>query len=360
MNFNRVVFSDGVKKDLIPAWKDYVNHYRKETFGKNIVINAGRTLAEKEALVNKLAMSAIEGMANLPQSEFFSDENKINHPNYKFAFFAVVNTLVDIVTPDIIASDFYMFADVKTIGRNESCKFTLKSNDLFEVSVIGNSRRHVNAQRQFIGETTLTPTNHAVTTQVDLYRVLIGEESLAEYAMKIILSIENEIALDIVYAMQNSFDTRTANFKATGFSKEGFKKLATRVAAANGGKKTIAVGTELALMDVLPEKDALTIGLGETYNAIGYLPIFMSTPLIALNQHIDWTSADYDFSISDDFIYFVSPGLQKLVRVIFAGEGLSIMDDEFARGNLVQNATIQKAWATGIVTNAKHAVMKVK
>mgnify|MGYP006988455273 CR=1 FL=1 len=82
----------------------------------------------------------------------------------------------------------------------------------------------------------MTPVNHTITTQVDLYRVMCGEESLAEYAVKIILSIEAEIALDVAYAMQDSFDNRTANFKETAFTPNAFIELATRVSAANGGR----------------------------------------------------------------------------------------------------------------------------
>ena len=45
--------------------------------------------------------------------------------------------------------------------------------------------------------------------------------------------------------MQKSFDTRTANFKATGFSGATFQKLAARVSAANGGARAIAFGTSI-------------------------------------------------------------------------------------------------------------------
>ena len=83
------------------------------------------------------------------------------------------------------------------------------------------------------------------------------EESLASYAMKVILSIEAEIALDIVYTMQDSFDSRTANFKESGFTADAFRTLATRVSAANGGAKAIAVGKEIALADVMPQDDFL-------------------------------------------------------------------------------------------------------
>ena len=358
MAFNKINFSADAEKDLVPAWKDYVNHYRKENFSTKKTVNGTKTLAEKEALVNKMAFTEIAKFANIDTS-FVGQEQMSTNPMYRWAFFAVVNKLVDIVTPDVVAEDFYAFANVSTIGKGNSGKFKLKSSDLFEVSVTGNSRRHVNAQRQFTGEKTLTPVNHTITTQVDLYRVMAGEESLAEYAMKVILSIEAEIALDIAFAMQESFDTRTANFKESGFTPVAFKTLAARVSAANGGKKAVAVGTEIGLMDIMPTDDYMKLGLGETYNSIGHLPVFLNTPLIALSQKIDWASADYDFAINDKFIYFVSPGAQKLIQVVFEDGGLYIADDVFANGNLVQNASMHKSWATGLITNGKHGVMKL-
>ena len=55
--------------------------------------------------------------------------------------------------------------------------------------------------------------------------------------MKTILSIEAEIAIDIAFAMQESFDTRSTNFKESSYTPNAFKTLATRVGAANGGRK---------------------------------------------------------------------------------------------------------------------------
>lgn len=358
MAFNKINFSTAVEKDLIPAWKDYVNHYRKENFSTKKTVSGTKSLAEKEALVDKMAFGEIAKFANMDTS-FVGQLQMATNPMYRWAFFAVVNKLVDIVIPDVVAEDFYAFANVSTVGKGNSGKFTIKSADLFEVAVNGNSRRHLNAQRQFTGEKTLTPVNHTVTTQVDLYRVMAHEESLAEYAMKVILSIEAEIAIDVAFCMQESFNTRTANFKETGYTPATFKTIATRVSAANGGRKAVAVGTEIGLMSVMPTDNYLKLGLGETYNSIGYLPVFLNTPLIALAQKIDWTSADYDFAISDKYIYFVSPGVQKLIQVVFEDEGLYIADDVFANGNLIQNASMHKGWITGMITNAKHGVMKL-
>ena len=358
MDFNKINFSAETEKDLIPAWKDYVNHYRKENFSTKKTVSGAKSLEQKEEIVNKMAFAEIAKFSNLDTS-FIGQTQMSTNPMYRWAFFAVVNKLVDIVLPDVVAEDFYDFANVSVVGKGNSGKFTVKSSDLFEVSVNGNSNRHVNASRQFTGEKTLTPVNHTITTQVDLYRVMAGEESLAEYAMKVILSIEAEISIDIAYAMQESFDSRTANFKETGFTAASFKTLATRVSAANGGRKAVAVGTEIGLMNVLPTDDYLKLGLGESYNSVGYLPVFLNTPLIALSQKIDPASADYDFAISDKYIYFVSPGVQKLIQVVFEDEGLYIPDEVFSNGNLIQNASMHKGWVTGLVTNAHHGVMKL-
>lgn len=140
MAFNRICFSASAENDLVPAWKDYVNHYRKENFSTKKTINNSKTLAEKEALVNKAAFAEIAKFSNVDTS-FVGKASMASNPMYRWGFFAVVNKLVDIVMPDVIAEDFYGFAGVSVVGKGNSGKFTLKSSDLFEVSVNGNSRR---------------------------------------------------------------------------------------------------------------------------------------------------------------------------------------------------------------------------
>lgn len=140
MNFNRIVFSTNAEQDLIPAWKDYVNHYRKENFSTKKTVSTTLSLMEKETIVNKAAFSEISKHANI-DSSFIGKAQMSTNPMYRWAFFAVVNKLVDIVIPDILAEDFYAFANVSVVGRGNSGKFTMKSSDLFEVSINANSRR---------------------------------------------------------------------------------------------------------------------------------------------------------------------------------------------------------------------------
>lgn len=357
MAFKTVTFSQDGEKNLIPAWKDYVNNYRAVNFSVKKSYDTSKTLDEKEVLVNAAIDREIANLMKVDCS-FVDKEAYATNPTYQWAKFAVINKLVDMIIPDIVKEDYMQVANTQTIGYGDSAVFDIKSGDLFTVVENGNSRRHVEAQRQFTGQKALVPTNHTVTTEVDLYRVLAGKENHAEYAMKVVLSIESEIAIDIMAAVKDSFSVLTANFKENAYSETAFKKLAARVGAANGGAKAVAIGTELGLGTIMPTNDYLKMGLGETYSKIGYLPVFKNVPLIALAQKIDWSSADYDFALDDSYIYMISPQTQKLVQVVFEGGSLVIADGQFANSNLTQKVSLHKRWVVGLITNSKYGIMK--
>lgn len=357
MAFKTVTFSQDGEKNLIPAWKDYVNNYRAVNFSVKKSYDTSKTLDEKEVLVNAAIDREIVNLMKVDCS-FVDKEAYATNPTYQWAKFAVINKLVDMIIPDIVKGDYMQVANTQTIGYGDSAVFDIKSGDLFTVVENGNSRRHVEAQRQFTGQKALVPTNHTVTTEVDLYRVLAGKENHAEYAMKVVLSIESEIAIDIMAAVKDSFSVLTANFKENAYSETAFKKLAARVGAANGGAKAVAIGTELGLGTIMPTNDYLKMGLGETYSKIGYLPVFKNVPLIALAQKIDWSSADYDFALDDSYIYMISPQTQKLVQVVFEGGSLAIADGQFANSNLTQKVSLHKRWVVGLITNSKYGIMK--
>ena len=357
MAFKTVNFSQDGEKNLIPAWKDYVNNYRAVNFSAKKSYDTSKTLDEKEVLVNAAIDREIANLMKVDCS-FLDKEAYATNPTYQWAKFAVINKLVDMIIPDVVKEDYMQVANTQTIGYGDSAVFDIKSGDLFTVVENGNSRRHVEAQRQFTGQKALVPTNHTVTTEVDLYRVLAGKENHAEYAMKVVLSIESEIAIDIMAAVKDSFNTLTANFKENAYSETAFKKLAARVGAAKGGAKAVAIGTELGLGTIMPTNDYLKMGLGETYSKIGFLPVFKNVPLIALAQKIDWSSVDYDFALDDSYIYMISPQTQKLVQVVFEGGSLAIADGQFANSNLAQKVSLHKRWVVGLITNSKYGIMK--
>ena len=353
-----LTFSADAEKNLIPAWKDYVTNYRALNFSTKKQYSQSKTLEEKEMIVNAAIVKEVDKLAGVDTS-LINKEAYATNPTYLWANNAVINKLVDMVIPDILSEDLLNVAEVVQIGYGDSAEFDIKSSDLFYVSKTGNSRRHVEAQRQFTGHTSIPVSNHVITTETDMYRVLAGKESPAEYAMKVVLSIEAEIAKDIMAAITSSFSTLTAHFKESAYDEKAFQKLATRVTAANGGARAVAMGTDLALSTVLPSNEYLKMGLGEDYTKVGYLPVFKKVPLIGISQKIDWTSEDYGFALPDDYIYFISPGAPKLVKIVIEGGSLSFSDDYASNGNLTQVSSLHKRFGVGLVTNSKFAIMKV-
>lgn len=354
----KIDFSAETKATLLPAFKDYMNHYRAENMKVACSYDTSKSLADKEAMINKAIDAEVNKLSNVNCSDVVTREQYATNPVYRWATFAVINKLVDYIMPEIVRDDFLGVAGVTNIAYGDSVDFEIKSNDLFTVVDNGNSRRHVEAQRQFNGTKTLAPTNHSLTVEVDWYRVVSRRESLAEYAVKVVLSMENELWLDVMAIVANSYSTLTTNFKEAAYSSVAFDKLAQRVTAANGGATAIALGTKLGLGTVIPSNTQFQIGLGERMADVGYLGRYHGTDLIAIPQRIDWSSADYDFAIDDTIIYFISPGSQKLVQIVLEGDSLTIDSGDFGDANLTRKMTMHKRWAVGLITNAKYGIMK--
>ncbi len=351
-------FTDESNINLHKRFADYFNHYKAINFGAKEDYDKSVTFEDKTRKLHEAIEAEIGKVAGV-NGTVLSDAVWKSSPMYRFATFAVISSLVDMVIPDVIMDQYYQFTEIRNGAFGDSFVFDIKSSDLFTVSKNGNARRHIAANKQFTGQASLIPENRAVTVTVDWYRVVSGKENLAEFAMKVALSFEDEIAKDIYAALSTSYDSLTANFKEAAFTEEAFKKLVNRVTAANGGAKCLVYGTNVALGSVLPSSDYLKLGLGETYVNIGYLPVFFNTPLMVINQKIDWDSADYDFAISDDELFFISPGSQKLVKLCFEGDTLTVLDNQLGNANLEQQVTLQKRWKVGIVSNSKFGIMKV-
>jgi len=352
----KMVFSN---PDLPQLWKDYFNHYRAVTHSAKVDYDKSCDFNMKTGKINKAIHKEIAKLANFSGDSIVSEAVQATSPQALWATYAVVNSLIDMVIPDVIIDEFGQFAEIRNLNWGDNAVFDIKSSDLFFVTKNGNARRHVTAQRQFTGQISLTPTNRTITTNTDLYRVLAGKESFAEFAYKMALSMAAEIGLDMYAALSGAYSSLASSFKEAAFTQEAWMKLRNRVAAANGGGRVYAIGTDIALSNILPNSDYLKVGLGETYNAIGYLPVYMGTPCLALNQKIQWDSSDYSFALADDEIFFIHSTENKLLKVVFEGETLSFVDAMASNANLTMNNSMHKRWATGIVTNSKFGIMKI-
>lgn len=354
---NVLMFANG-DTDLYKAWGDYFNHYRAVNFKADVDYDRSVSFDEKTEKLHKAIEARIGEVAGINNTGF-SDAVWKTNPNYRWATFAVIGSMIDMVIPEVVADDFMQFAEVRNGGFGDNFVFDIASSDLFIVSKGANGKRHTFAQRQFNGQVTLIPEPRFVTVEEDLYRILCGKRNLAEYAMKCALAMEKELSIDVYKAINDTYNTLHGNFKEAGFTEEAFVKLAQRVQAANGGARCVVFGTKLALSKILPSNEYLKMQLGDIYNRMGYLTTFMGVDLFEIPQKIDDTAGDYSFALEDDKLYFISTGVQKLVKIGFEGETITITDGQYANANLTQATTLQKRWAVGIATNAKYGIMDV-
>jgi len=354
---NVLVFSNG-NVDLYKAWGDYFNHYRAVNFKTNVDYDRNVSFEEKTEKLHKAIEARIGEVAGTNNTGF-SDAVWKTNPNYRWATFAVIGSMIDMVIPEVVVDDFMQFAEVRNGGFGDNFVFDIASSDLFIVSKGANGKRHTFAQRQFNGQVTLIPEPRFVTVEEDLYRILCGKRNLAEYAMKCALAMEKELSIDVYKAINNTYADLPPIFNEASFTVDGFVKLAQRVQAANGGARCVVFGTKLGLSKILPSNDYLKMQLGDIYNRMGYLTTFMGVDLFEIPQKIDDAAGDYSFALEDNKLYFISTGVQKLVKIGFEGDTITITDGQYANANLTQATTLQKRWAVGIATNAKHGIMDV-
>jgi len=352
-----VKFSNG-ETDVYKKFGDYFNHYKAVTYGAKVDYDNSVSFEEKGDKLHKaieLEISKVAGVNNT----MFSDAVWRTNPQYRWGAFAVIGGMIDMIIPDTIASDFYQFAQVKSVGFGDTLSFDVPTGDLFTITKAGNGKRHAFAQRQYNATQVLNPENHMITVEEDLYRVLAGKRNLAEYAMKAAIAIETEITVDIYTAIADTYSSLAANFKETSFTQNGFIKLCQRVQAANKNSKVIVYGTKLALSQILPTNDYLKMQIGSEYVKVGYLRNFLGADIIEIPQKIDWAGGTYDFALAEDKLYFISAGVNSIVKIGFEGETLTITDNQYANATLAQTTTMHKRWATGVITSAKYGIMDV-
>ena len=348
---------------------DYWNHYRANNgvtgleYQKTTTTPEGKeielTFADKEEKLNAALKREIMRVAGVSNFDQFPLEAWANHPTLKWATFAVISAVIDMILPQTIIESIGIYSDVRTIGWGDSAAFDVSPRDLFIVSKVGRSKRTTELHKQFKGQVTVIPEPREMTVFVSLMKVLAGKESLAEYVMKMTRSFETQLALDVYntfYDAMELVDATADGLHVTGYSQTEFVRLSQTVAAWNNGAQPIAIGTQRALASILPSNANYRYDFQSDYVKVGYLRDFQGTSIMVLPQVADWTTP-FGLALSDSRIWIVSPSSQKLVKVVLEGSVLSYTSDVYANANLTQTSTIIKSWGTAIATNAVAGVM---
>lgn len=358
MNENLVCFSGNSNMQI--AFKDYMNHFMSETRGvSGLTYDRSKSFADKDQKMNAVIRKEISRLSGIDMSDNsnISQVMLANHPNFKWASFAVINSLIDMVLPDILDKSVGIYSEQRFGKFGDSFSFEVKPNDLFYVSKAGRDQRTVEFQRQFNGMVTITPENREITVFVNFYRVLCGMDSIADFVMKAVLSLEANIARETYMA----FDTAVSELLTTpvdgemhlagGFDQKTAVKLAQRVSAFNNGAPAVFVGTKSALSEIMPADANYRYTLDSEYVRMGYIRNAFGYDVIELNQIANWKDP-YKLALNDSRIYVMSPSSQKIVKVCYEGDSYTTNLAAQTSANLTETTTINKSYGIGVATNA--------
>lgn len=346
-------------KDTGDSFKDYMFDYLSNVEGKKgYSYNKELKFEEKEALINKAILADVERVAGVSlQMEGIAPEVMASHPAIRFATFAVVGQLIDMIIPDVLDKSIGLYTDTRFGQFGDSFRFDIEPNDLFLVSKAGRDQRTVEFQRQYNGTQYVIPENRAITVYVNLFRVLCGLDSLAKFVMKAILSVESKITAEVFQAMNTAMGALPTTpaggalrITAAGgvVDKLDAIRLAQAVTAFNGGAQAIFVGTKVALSHLFPDSSS---GFRYTDAGISYFRNVWGVDTMEINQVANWQNK-YQLRLDDTKVYVISPSSQKLVKLCYEGATTTNTVAAHDSANKTEATTLNKSYGIAIATNA--------
>jgi hypothetical protein len=358
---NVLQFASGNMK-LFEQFQDYWNHYCNRE-GKKTEYDTTISFDEKEQKLNAALRKEIIRRSGVVYAQEGNISEWFYHPLVQHEMFAVIGAMIDMVLPVSVVESIGIFTDVRQGGFGDSFSFDVEPRDLFVVSKSGKSVRGGEVHKQFKGQVTIIPEFHQITVGVSLYGVLSGKESLANLVAKAVRSMEVQMSLDAYNAFATAFanlsSTATTGLQVSGYSQASLIRIAEQVSAWNGGAKAIVLGTSLALLNVLPDDANYRYTLDDKFVTLGYIPTMAGYDIMRLPQVAD-LSTPFGRALSDSYLWILSPGAQKILKLCLEGQTIAFTDEPLANKNFQQNSSLIKSWNVGVVTNSVGGVIEKK
>ena len=332
---------------LFRSFKDLYAHALSKSGVKGLTFE-NLDYSEKEKAVSSAMVEEIIRRANLPDEARNDLEKYINYPTMAWATFAVISNLVDSVMPVSLDTVIGNWAEIQyNPGYGNVYEFRTRFNGFLKVTKFSRGKRLAELQRTNAGVFRLTPELHALSADVDLYRLIMGIDSVADLAMLVARSMTNAIAQETLIAFNSAvatLPTGTSGLLVNGYTQQDLMALAGRVQAWTGGGTPMVIGTRLALSKVLPTGTSPLVAIDSNYVQYGYLTTAFGLPMFVLPQVAG--ANPYETAIPDDYIY-IMPLDNKPVKVALGGE-MQAVDNGRMFADLKTVVTLYKEFAVGV------------
>lgn len=242
------------------------------------------------------------------------------------AIFAIIEEVVEQVLPMELESRVGQFAEIKSFGRDESVKFTIRGVGKARVmrGIVKGARGGVYRARRLDDKDLMVPTSvYTVGYQITLEELLTGRRSVAELIDLIAMGFVEIIYVEVIKALRAAGAAAPAANKVltTAFSEAGLKKVIRTVSAYG---MPVIVGFQSEIEKIWNVAAANTVNpaapaadLDDLRNQ-GYVAQYHGTPIVVLpNYFMDESNTAWLFKEND---IFVLPANEKFVKVALHGE----------------------------------------
>ena len=251
-----------------------------------------------------------------------------------------------------------------------SAKYFVESNEMFIVNdnAIGIARGGV--LTTYNTEYTVSARKKEVSVYVDWYHVAAKKQDWGKFGTKIGLAYAAYIEGKVVAAMASSITTANAikngisGYIANGFSDANWITTARNVQLANGGSEVYALGTKLALANVLPQQTATSAfryGEDSAIVKTGYLPAYKEVPMIELGNALipNTINGQPQVIVDDRTIYMIPMGMYKPVKVVFEGNTISVEKDAKSMADHTLTLTVNLMVGVDVIVGSKYGAINL-
>jgi hypothetical protein len=291
----------------------------------------------------------------------------VSKTSFKEAFETVIAQIITPVVPKLTSEKYATLYDVAQVGFGDNAKYEVDSNELFIVNEAAEGITRGAMQTLYKEEYTVKASKKTINVGIDWYHVAAGVMDWGTWAMKISKSFEAYINRAVVKALEGIVSDATqrnnkgiAGYYANGISDVNWLTLKRNVSAANGGAAVYALGTELALNDVLPAADTgFRYGENGSYVVNGHLPVYKDVPLLKIDNGLIPNTVNGTPSpiASDNYIYMIALGSYKPVHVVFEGNTVSVNEDPTMTKDNIFGLSVDMRIGVDVIAGSKFGVI---
>ena len=241
--------------------------------------------------------------------------------------FKIIEEVVEEIMPITLEERIGQFAEIKTYGRDEIAKFTIKNLSKRRIAraIVPGARGGLyRAKRLDNRDMILSTVVSTVGYQITLEEILLGTHTIADLVNVITNGFVENIYFEVIRALRGAYGSVPAANKASasGVNDAQLQGLVRTVSAYG---KPVIIGfqseaeklTNQVILTTAANPNLPTADLDEIRNR-GFISMYHSTPVIVLpNYFMDETNSQWMFNEGD---LFILPVDEKPVKVALQGE----------------------------------------